>query len=93
MSLTLQAGGQHILITAGGIFSSVPIVVGGAPVAGAAATPALSVIPMAALTMIVNTIPMEALLKQNAVFREATSGVCPVCDAAQEQLGAEGAQA
>ncbi|WP_416146974.1 type VI secretion system tip protein VgrG [Pseudomonas psychrophila] len=34
MSLTLQAGGQHILITAGGIFSSVDIVQGGAPVAG-----------------------------------------------------------
>ena len=92
-SLTLAAGGQHIVISAAGIFSSVPLVLGGAPVAGEAATPALSVIPVAALTMIVNTIPMEALLKQNAVFREATSGICPVCEAAQDGLEAEEAQA
>ena len=33
-SLTLSAGGQHIVINAGGIFSSVPIVQGGSPEAG-----------------------------------------------------------
>ena len=93
VSLTLQAGGQHILITAGGIFSSVPIVQGGAPVAGVAPTPALSVTPVAVPAMIVKTLPMEALLKQNAVLREATCAICPVCDAAQELLQAEGAQA
>ena len=34
MSLTLKAGGHHIVINAGGIFSSVAIVEGGAPLAG-----------------------------------------------------------
>jgi type VI secretion system secreted protein VgrG len=43
MSLTLQAGGQHIVLSAGGIFSSVPIVLGGAPMAGIASLQAAQV--------------------------------------------------
>ncbi|MCK1793449.1 type VI secretion system tip protein VgrG, partial [Pseudomonas sp. TNT19] len=34
MSLTLKAGGHHIVINAGGVFSSVAIVEGGSPLAG-----------------------------------------------------------
>ncbi|MFZ5960790.1 type VI secretion system tip protein TssI/VgrG [Pseudomonas knackmussii] len=40
-SLCLVAGGQHILISASGIFSSVPIQPGGAPIPGAPAKPLL----------------------------------------------------
>ncbi|KJK02951.1 type VI secretion system tip protein TssI/VgrG, partial [Pseudomonas tussilaginis] len=85
-SITLKGGDQHIVIGPGGIFSSVPIVIGGVP---AAAMPAVSAMPVAALTTSVSAVPMEALLKQNAVFREASSGICPVCDAAQQQLDTE----
>ena len=80
MSLTLSAGGHHIVINAGGIFSSVAIVEGGAPMAGVAAQVALAA---AAEDVVVESIPMEALLKQAIVFREADTGICPVCDAAE----------
>jgi type VI secretion system secreted protein VgrG len=92
-SLTLRAGGHHIVINAGGIFSSVAIVEGGSPVAGMAAQSALSVIPQAAEAMVIDAIAMEALLKQEIVFREVSSGICPVCDAAQESQTTEGAEA
>ncbi|HCS41622.1 MAG TPA: hypothetical protein DIW52_02160 [Pseudomonas sp.] len=69
------------------------IVEGGAPVAGVPAQPALSAIPLAAEVMVINTIPSEALLKQNIVFREASTGICPVCEAGQERQSTEEAQA
>ena len=43
MSLTLTAGGHHLVINAAGIFSSVPVVEGGAPMAGVAPLQALPV--------------------------------------------------
>jgi type VI secretion system secreted protein VgrG len=89
MSLTLKAGGHHLVINAGGIFSSVAIVEGGAPLAG---TPAQSALPSIPITTI-QTIPGEALLKQNIVFREASTGICPVCDAAQTPPETEGVEA
>ena len=89
MSLTLKAGGHHIVINAAGIFSSVAIVEGGSPVAGLPGQAALSVAPQAAEAVIIDTLPMEALLKQNIVFREAGSGICPVCDVAQESQATE----
>ncbi|MBK5553595.1 type VI secretion system tip protein VgrG [Pseudomonas sp. TH03] len=92
-SLTLTAGGHHIVINAGGIFSSVAIVEGGSPVVGIAAQAALSVVPQVAAAMVIDVISMEALLKQTIVFREANTGLCPVCDAAQQRREAEGAQA
>ena len=77
MSLTLAAGGQHIVISAGGIFSSVPIVVGGAPVAGVGAKPALSLIPVAAQTLIAPALTAQkAALTQSA---QLTSAICAVC--------------
>ncbi|MHA6140599.1 type VI secretion system tip protein TssI/VgrG [Pseudomonas mohnii] len=79
-SLTLSAGGHHLVIHSGGIFSSVAIVEGGVPMAGVAAQAALSV---AAEDVVVESIPMEALLKQAIVFREADTGICPICDAAR----------
>ncbi|ROM77630.1 type IV secretion protein Rhs [Pseudomonas brassicacearum] len=44
VSATIQAGGHWINIGAGGIFSSVPIEVGGAPMAAMSATPILPVL-------------------------------------------------
>lgn len=79
-SLTLSAGGHHLVIHSGGIFSSVAIVEGGVPMAGVAAQAALSA---AAEDVVVEPIPMEALLKQAIVFREADTGICPICDAAR----------
>jgi type VI secretion system secreted protein VgrG len=93
MSLTLKAGGHHIVINAGGIFSSVAIVEGGSPVAGLPGQAALSVVPQAAEAVVIATLPMEALLKQNIVFREADSGICPICDAAPEHQLTERAEA
>jgi len=88
ISLTLSAGGQHLVINAGGIFSSVAIVEGGAPLAG---TPAQSALPSIPITTI-QTIPDEALLKQYIVFRESSTGICPVCDAAQTPPETEGVE-
>ncbi|POA74314.1 hypothetical protein C1890_26045, partial [Pseudomonas sp. DP16D-R1] len=72
--------GHHLVIHSGGIFSSVAIVEGGVPMAGVAAQAALSA---AAEDVVVEPIPMEALLKQAIVFREADTGICPICDAAR----------
>ncbi|TFB41739.1 type VI secretion system tip protein VgrG [Pseudomonas sp. F01002] len=93
MSLTLKAGGHHIVINSGGIFSSVAIVEGGSPVAGLPGQAAVSVVPQAAEAVVIDTLPMEALLKQNIVFREADSGICPICDAAPEHQLTERAEA
>ncbi|WP_223488357.1 type VI secretion system tip protein TssI/VgrG [Pseudomonas sp. A-RE-19] len=92
-SLTLQAGGQHIVINSSGIFSSVAIVEGGSPVAGLPGQVALSVVPQAAEAVVIDTLPMEVLLKQNIVFREADTGICPICDAAPEHQLTERAEA
>jgi type VI secretion system secreted protein VgrG len=93
ISLTLTAGGHHIVINASGIFSSVAIVEGGSPVAGLPGQAALSVVPQAAEAVVIDTLPMEALLKQNIVFREADTGICPICDAAPEHQLTERAEA
>ncbi|MEB0182956.1 type VI secretion system tip protein VgrG, partial [Pseudomonas sp. CCC3.2] len=39
VTLTLAAGGQHLVITPAGIFSSVPVLLGGAPLPGMPAMP------------------------------------------------------
>jgi type VI secretion system secreted protein VgrG len=89
-SLTLSAGGQHIVINAGGIFSSVAIVEGGNALAGLPGQVALAVGPEA---IAIEALPIEALLKQDIAFREADSALCPLCDAATGRSGAEGTQA
>lgn len=92
-SLTWECGGHFIVINASGIFSSVAIVVGGAPLTGLPVQAARSAVPQVAEAVVIDTLPMEALLKQNIVFREADSGICPVCDAAPEHQTAEGGEA
>ncbi|MNO02214.1 hypothetical protein D3C81_2225440 [compost metagenome] len=72
MSLSLQAGGQHIVISAGGIFSSVPIVQGGAPMPGVAPLQALTA---EARAMIATPVSLLATTKQQA------TDFCPLCEA------------
>ena len=92
-SLTWECGGHHIIINASGIFSSVAIVVGGSPLTGLPGQTALSAAPQVAEAVVIDTLPMAALLKQNIVFREADSGVCPVCNVTQESQEAERGEA
>ncbi|MFJ2323522.1 type VI secretion system tip protein VgrG [Pseudomonas sp. NPDC087817] len=77
-SLTLTAGGHHIVINAGGIFSSVAIVEGGAPVAGVAAQTALAAMPEDPQALIALAVTAQvAALTQAA---EQASSVCAVCE-------------
>ena len=80
MSLTLQAGGQHILITAGGIFSSVPIVQGGAPVTGVPSLQAAQALVSAPQAIIANPLSILSAVKQQA------ADYCPLCEACRDGL-------
>jgi type VI secretion system secreted protein VgrG len=72
MSLTLTAGGHHIVINTGGIFSSVAIVEGGAPLAGIQPLQAVGSTPNA---VIANPLSIVAGAHQQAV------DYCPLCEA------------
>lgn len=78
MSLTLKAGGQHIIISAGGIFSSVPIVPGGAPVVGVASQQALSVLPVAAAALVALSLAAQKTALVHAARQAAP--ICAVCE-------------
>jgi len=75
MSLTLSAGGHHIVINAGGIFSSVPIIEGGAPLAGIA-----SLQPLQAVGGIVPLVSATPLSIVNSA-RQQAADYCPLCEA------------
>ncbi|MDR6918954.1 type VI secretion system secreted protein VgrG [Pseudomonas sp. 3296] len=79
MSLTLQAGGQHIVISAGGIFSSVPIVLGGAPLVGTPAQPALSVMPVS-----LEALAAPPLATQGPALMQAAQQGAPICAVCQK---------
>ncbi|MEB0048060.1 type VI secretion system tip protein VgrG, partial [Pseudomonas sp. Dout3] len=74
--------GQHIVINASGIFSSVAIVQGGAPVVGVVAAPALSAeqAALAALQVPVLPLPQRLALMDK-------KPICAVCEAARQQGG------
>ncbi|TWR93008.1 type VI secretion system tip protein VgrG [Pseudomonas saxonica] len=76
-NITLMAGGQHLVIGGGGIFSSTPIVLGGAPVPG---TPASPLIPgeVEALHSLVlaPATQMQALQQKHPA--------CPQCEALKQ---------
>lgn len=74
MSLTLSAGGHHIVINAGGIFSSVPIIEGGAPLAGIA-----SLQPLQAVGGIVPLVSATPLSIVNSA-RQQAADYCPLCE-------------
>ena len=80
MSLTLQAGGQHIVITAGGIFSSVAIAQGGAPVAGIPSLQAVQALVSAPQAIIANPLSILTAAKQQA------ADYCPLCEACRDGL-------
>ena len=75
MSLTLTAGGHHIVINAAGIFSSVPIVEGGAPLAGIQPLQALQAPTRTANAVIANPRSIVADARQQA------ADYCPLCEA------------
>jgi type VI secretion system secreted protein VgrG len=70
MSLTLKAGGHHIVINASGVFSSVLIVEGGAPLAGIQALQAVASSPV-----IANPRSIVSGARQQA------ADYCPLCEA------------
>ncbi|MCF4995353.1 type VI secretion system tip protein VgrG [Pseudomonas syringae] len=71
MSLTLKAGGHHIVINAAGIFSSVPIVDGGAPMPG--------LLPLQASASVPAVIASPASIVSAA--RQQAADYCPLCEA------------
>ncbi|MFJ7795345.1 type VI secretion system tip protein VgrG, partial [Pseudomonas sp. NPDC096950] len=76
-SLTLTAGGHHLVINAGGIFSSVAIVEGGDPMAGLPAQLARSLVPVAPQALIAPSLAAQKLALTQAA-RQA-SPICAVC--------------
>ncbi|MHC8340994.1 type VI secretion system Vgr family protein [Pseudomonas sp. HLT2-19-2] len=77
MSLTLTAGGHHIVINSGGVFSSVAIVEGGAPVAGVLVQAALSLVPVTAQALIAPSLAAQKLALTQAA--QQASAICAVC--------------
>ncbi|QXH73521.1 type VI secretion system tip protein VgrG [Pseudomonas atacamensis] len=81
-SATIQAGGQWINIGPGGIFSSVPIVVGGAPIVATSAAPVVPGLPekLVAAPAAILTAAQIMSLKGDAPFCEecerCKDGVC-----------------
>ncbi|VVQ26499.1 hypothetical protein PS928_06662 [Pseudomonas fluorescens] len=82
MSLTLEAGGQHLVINASGIFSSVAIVQGGAPMPGVPVQPALSLVPVAAQALIA-----PSLATQKLALTQAAQQAAPICAVCQKLAG------
>ncbi|MCO7574057.1 type VI secretion system tip protein VgrG, partial [Pseudomonas chlororaphis] len=83
--LTLKGGGSWIKIDAGGVALSGALVnnnSGGSPGSGTGAAPLLPG-PLQAADGDKPGIPLEALVKQHLVFRQAKAGVCEVCEAAK----------
>lgn len=83
-SVTIQAGGQSITLSAGGIFSSVPIQLGGAPAPGAAPlTPGLKETALAAIPLPLSAVQV-ASLKRSAPFCEecerCRNGQCDIAE-------------
>lgn len=85
-SATIQAGGQWINIGPGGIFSSVPIMVGGAPMVAMSAAPVVPGLPekLAAAPAAILTPAQIMSLKSDAPFCEecerCKNGLCPAPD-------------
>ncbi|MEB0229049.1 type VI secretion system tip protein VgrG, partial [Pseudomonas sp. 10S4] len=89
MELTAKAGGSFVKVDAGGVTISganVKVNSGGGPGVG---TPAAPLLP--GLMKIADSdkpgLPLEALIKQNILFRRTRAGVCEVCEAAKAAKG------
>ena len=86
--LTFKAAGSFIKLDAGGITMVGPVVrvnSGGSPGKGSGAAPILpgQVMPADADKA---GIPLEALVKQNLLFRSTQAGICEVCEAAKASV-------
>ncbi|MEB0207478.1 type VI secretion system tip protein VgrG [Pseudomonas sp. CCC3.1] len=79
--ISLMAGGQHLLVSAAGIYVSSPILLGGVPIPGMQALPAVTS-DVAPLTAAVLTPTQINSLKRNAPFCEecekCKGGVCDI---------------
>ena len=83
--LTLKAGGSFVKLDASGIVLSgatVKVNSGGSPGSGTPAAPLLPG-PLRQADADKPGLPLEALVKQNLVFRQSKAGVCEVCEAAK----------
>lgn len=74
-SLTLTAGGHHIVINAGGIFSSVALVEGGAAVTGVTPLQARQAVARDAAPVIATPLSIVTCARQRA------ADYCPLCEA------------
>jgi type VI secretion system secreted protein VgrG len=83
MSLTLKAGGQHIVINPAGIFSSVAIHQGGVPLAGMPPAPPLSAVGVG---LAVLQAPLLVAAQRSALM--AKKPVCAICEVRTQQSGA-----
>lgn len=77
-SLTLSAGGHHIVINAAGIFSSVAIVEGGVPMAGVAVQSALGAQPQNHQASLALSITAQTTALAQAA--DQAIAVCAVCE-------------
>lgn len=87
--LTFKAAGSFIKLDASGITLVGPIIKfnsGGAPGNGSGAAPILPG-KVTAADADKAGIPLEALVKQNMLFRSTRAGVCEVCEAAKASKG------
>ncbi|WP_312946129.1 type VI secretion system Vgr family protein [Stutzerimonas kunmingensis] len=87
--LTFKAAGSFIKLDSGGVTLVGPVIKinsGGAPGSGSGAAP---ILPGAAKPADADVpgIPLEALVKQNMLFRSTRAGVCEVCEAARASKG------
>lgn len=81
VTLTLTAGGQHILISPAGIFSSVPILLGGAPVPGTSAVP---LAPGTTQSLAIGTIPPAMLSTAQISTFKRSAAFCEECEKCKE---------
>ncbi|MNY59956.1 hypothetical protein D3C86_1964580 [compost metagenome] len=84
--LTFKAAGSFIKLDGGGITLVGPTIKfnsGGGPGSGSGAAPVLPG-KVKAADADVPGVPLEALAKQSVVFRQASKGVCEVCEAAKD---------
>jgi len=73
LGLTLSAGGQHIVLNPAGIFSSVPIMLGGAPMPG---TPAMPLAPGDTQALEADVLPPSPTFQQQFLGGEAIVEMC-----------------
>ncbi|MEB0102844.1 type VI secretion system tip protein VgrG, partial [Pseudomonas sp. CCI3.2] len=84
MTLTLTAGGQHLFLSPAGIFSSVPILLGGAPLPG---TPSMPLSPEGVEALGAAVIPPVTPISAPAIEQllEQAPAHCEVCEMEQDK--------